>query len=274
MPIYPEQNSFDVFKYGDNFLLDNKTKRPLVYGGVPADDFNALGQNWHTCVYDWKKLKQTNFEFLTKKITILMDLYHCLRLDHFIGYVKCYQIDAKHEQKAKWVDAGGEDCIKTIVNKFGKNSFVVEDLGLKIPEVQEVKQKYGLTGMKVMQFELDKCPNEYCYEDKNNITYLGTHDNNTFIGYLNRLGLEQKKQIAKSLGKRYYTDEKLTLEILQKLLSYKNNKVIVGVQDLLLQGEEFRTNVPGKAQGCWEYRLPENYKTKIKQTLKIITGEK
>ena len=54
LPIYPDPNSFDVFLNRDQFKLDKKTLEPLVYGGVPADEFSDDGQNWGTCIYNWE----------------------------------------------------------------------------------------------------------------------------------------------------------------------------------------------------------------------------
>ena len=148
LPIYPDPNSFDVFLNRDQFKLNKKTLEPLVYGGVPADEFCENGQNWGTCVYDWDYMKSLNYNFMIDKIQKLLDMYDILRLDHFLGYVEHYEWDANIAKKGKWYKKGGEDFFNVLKENCDMNRIVIEDLGLDKKEATRVRKKFNLKGGK------------------------------------------------------------------------------------------------------------------------------
>jgi 4-alpha-glucanotransferase len=105
---------------------------------------------------------------------------------------------------------------------------------------------------------------------KNTIYYMGTHDNNTFMGFLNRLNRAQLKTIDDYLGTKSLTKQQLQINVINSMLASKSDIIILQAQDFMFEGEDFRMNIPGVAANCWEYRLPNNYKFRIKQTLQKI----
>lgn len=265
MPIYPNPNSFDVFFNPKCFLLDKESLTPLVYGGVPADDFCDNGQNWGGCVYDWKYLNATNYEFFIEKIGHLLRHYDVLRLDHYLGYVEHYEIDAKNQSRGKWVKGGGKDLFTALQKKISLTKIVVEDIGIYKEEAEIVKQKFNLKGMRILQFA--NCENSSCLPqnvDKNCIYYLGTHDNDTFIGFLSALNKEQRSAFLKLLDIDECENEEILIKCVQKMIKSKAKTIILQAQDILMQGSSSRMNIPGKADGCWEYCLPQDYKQKAK----------
>jgi 4-alpha-glucanotransferase len=273
IPIYPDPNSFDVFNNPECFLLDKNTYMPLVFGGVPKDEFCEDGQNWGTCVYDWEYLEKNNFKYIIDKINLTLQKYDILRLDHFFGYVEHYEHSATKKGEGQWVKGGGEKLFEHIAKNCDLQSLVIEDLGLSKQEAEKVKNQFNLKGMCVVQMIMESNEN-LCYlpqnVPQNCIYYLGTHDNNTFVGYLKNLKKEQKSKLCKLMNIKYQCNKKLHIKCMQKMLESKSGLVVVQIQDLLCQDGKSRMNVPGQAAGCWEYKMPKIYSKKVQKTLAKI----
>ena len=267
MPIYPDKSSLDVLNNLESFKLDDKYM-PLVTGGVPPDDFCKDGQNWGTCIYNWENLKQNGYQWIVRKINILQSYYNILRIDHFAGFVEYYEISASDKLNAKWTIGGGEDLFNTIKSKCDITSLVIEDLGIVLPSHKLVRDKFNLTGMSILQQCISN--NKYLPQNvaKNSIYYLGTHDNDTYIGFLRSIDKEHKQQLLTSLGLKKLSNKKILIESVKQMLKSNSQTVVLQMQDFLMQNEKFRTNYPGRAEGCWEYKVPNNYKSKFKRNLK------
>ena len=273
LPIYPDPNSFDVFANVDQFKVEKGTIKPLVYGGVPADEFCADGQNWGTCVYDWDYMKSNNYEFMLGKIKLLLTKYDILRLDHFLGYVEHYEWDANKKKSGKWHKKGGEDFFKALQKTCDMNNLVIEDLGINKPTATKIRKQFNLKGMCVVQMIMEHKKNLRYLPDKveyDNLYYLGTHDNNTFIGYLKGLNKQDRAKFCSLMGVDNKNVKQIHLDCIRKMLASKSEVVILQIQDYLMQNGKYRMNVPGQAAGCWEYKMPSKYKAKVAKTLSMI----
>lgn len=265
LPIYPNPNSFDVFESPQQFKLD-KNLKPLVSGGVPGDEFCPDGQNWGTCVYNWPLMKKEGFAYLLKKIKLFLSRFDILRLDHVMGYD--YHYEWAPNNKGKWQDGGGYEFFNILSKNINMKKIVIEDLGIIHQSLNEIKNIFKIKGMKVVQFALD---DESILESLvNNITYLGTHDNNTFLGYLKTLNSSQLEKLCNMFKIQKKGLKQIQLGVINKLVNIPNLTIILQIQDYLLQDESSRMNYPGRAADCWEYRVPNNYKKVIQQNLKEI----
>ena len=272
LPIYCEPYAFDIF-YMPNYYLLDKDYNALAYGGVLGDDFNDYGQNWGTCVYNWSKIEKENFKFFVDKISRILSLYDVVRLDHYNGYCDHFEVDVNSEGRVrgKWVEAGGTKLFTVLKNKFGLDKFVIEDLGNNRPASAKVKKEFNLVGMSILQFAHDKdstyLPTNV---DNNCIYYLGTHDNNTFVGFLDSLSDKDKLDFCTLVGVDGKNNSEIAIECMKKILNTKTKYKIFAIQDLLLQDERYRMNVPGQADFCWDYKVPNNYKARMSKVLKQI----
>ncbi len=270
LPIYPDKKSFEVFYSPGKYKLNNKTLLPAVTGGVPADCFCAEGQDWGTCIYNWKEIQKENFEYLIDKIKDILSLCDILRLDHVAGYVEHFENNPTTPSKSKWVKEGGKAFFEALEKKIPLKHFVIEDLGIISKACQEVKDNFSLTGMKVLQFALEleshSTNNDFC----NDISYLGTHDNNTFVGYLNELPTQKKQALCDLLQIENKSNKQIAIDCIRKLLDKKSKFVVLQLQDLLLQNSKQRMNIPGQAENCWEYRAPYNIEKLFKKNLRKI----
>lgn len=270
IPIYPNIFSFDVYANRDMYQLD-KNYNMLCTGGVPKSSQDENEQNWGSSVYDWTELKKNNYAYLVKKIKMLLEKFDILRLDHFYGYVEHYEFSTQNDKDNKWVKAGGIDFFTTLAKQIDINQIVVENLGFVKEECDKVMKKFDLTGMCVLEdaiFNSRYIPKNV---EPNNIYYVGTHDNNTFVGYLDSLDEKSKEKFCEMLNlNKNSSNKKIVTTALKQMLQSNAKYDIFQIQDLLFQGSFYRMNIPGVAFDQWEYKVPKRYQHKIKNTLNII----
>jgi 4-alpha-glucanotransferase len=79
--------------------------------------------------------------------------------------------------------SSGDEFLMAVTKALGQNlPIIVEDLGHLTQEVFDLRDKYGLVGMRVLHFGFVNTPdNMYLPHNyvRNCIAYTGTHDNNT-----------------------------------------------------------------------------------------------
>ena len=83
MPFYVIYDSADVWTYPELFHLD-EDKAPYTVAGVPPDYFSETGQLWGNPVYQWDVLKETDYDWWTKRLSHNLALFDLLRIDHFL----------------------------------------------------------------------------------------------------------------------------------------------------------------------------------------------
>ena len=135
---------------------------------------------------------------------------------------------------------------------------IAEDLGDITKEVIDLVEYSGFPGMRVFQFgflhdgDTPHKPHNYI---NNCIAYTGTHDNNTLLGYVWELDEYNRKNMLEYCG---YTDANWDRgydSIIRTIFMSNAGLVILPIQDLLGYGSDTRLNIPGKADGNWQFRI-------------------
>lgn len=145
------------------------------------------------------------------------------------------------------------------------DSFVIEDLGINKPAATKIRKLFNLKGMCVVQMVMENKKNLRYLPNKveqDNIYYLGTHDNNTFIGYLKSLNKQDRVKFCSLMGVENKNVKQIHLDCIRKMLASKSQVVILQIQNYLMQNGKYRMNVPGQTTGCWEYKMPYKYESK------------
>lgn len=87
--------------------------------------------------------------------------------------------------------------------RWVKGSLVAEDLGVITPEVEELRTRFGLPGMKILQFGFDgesdngHLPNRH---GEQSVVYTATHDNDTTLGWWAILGQHDRERVRPYLA--------------------------------------------------------------------------
>lgn len=268
IPLYVAYDSADVWANPRLFKLNKNLTRKKV-AGVPPDYFSATGQLWGNPVYDWKVHEGEGFAWWIDRIRRAFALYDVVRIDHFRGFDRYFEIDATEDtaMSGRWKKGPGAKLFAAAQAALGKLDFIAEDLGTLDAGVYRLMRRTGYPGMKVMQFAFDGNPgNPYlpCNIDENSVCYTGTHDNNTLVGFLEELKPEEGERLREAL-RPLLKDAKIPVRLNGNLqtakamralaISVRSNLSVLPAQDILLTGAETRMNVPSIASGNWSYRL-------------------
>lgn len=260
MPFYIELDSADVWSNPKNWKLAVNGKGEKA--GVPPDYFNSEGQLWGNPIYNYTAMAKNNYSFFVKRFERLSQLFDILRIDHFIAFSRYWSIPANSNtaKNGKWIKGSGDAILKAITAKVPVE-IIAEDLGILTPEVIALKDKYNLPGLKVLQFAFDEDednlyqPHNY---EKNCVAYIGTHDNNTFMGLLNGGDWEKINRFKNYLRiPLEWGNDAVVDNSIIALYRSSANKVILTMQDILKLGEESRMNIPGIIEGNWGWQLDQ-----------------
>lgn len=277
IPYYVNYDSSDVWSNQLIFKL-NENKASVYVSGVPPDYFSKTGQLWGNPVYNWDKLKETDYNWWIKRLEHNLKLFDILRLDHFRGLVSYWEIPAEEKTavNGKWVNVPTEDFFTKVINHLKELRFIAEDLGTITPDVIEWRKKLKLPGMKILQFAFgDDFPNgSYLPHNHTNssIVYTGTHDNNTTKGWWeNEATLEEKNRV-KEYVKHPFHDDNINWEFIKMAMNSSANTAILPMQDILGLGAEARMNTPSTNYGNWVWKLSKDFiGDEVKEILKEIT---
>lgn len=259
IPIYVSYDSCDVWSAKELFLLDEKD-RPSCVAGVPPDYFCSDGQLWGNPIYNWDVMKKDGFRWWEDRISHMFRMFDGVRIDHFRGISSYWSIPASSDsaRNGEWKVGPGKDFIDMLHAKFPDKLIIAEDLGEITPDVTELLDYSNFPGMRIMQFgflsydDSTHLPHNYV---NNCIAYTGTHDNNTLLGFVWELEAEKRQYLLDYCG---YTGDDWNNgydTIIRCLFSSAAGLVILPIQDLLGYGSDTRLNIPGKADGNWQFRI-------------------
>ena len=262
LPFFVSQDSSDVWANPQWFLLDNHL-RPKSVAGVPPDYFSADGQLWGNPVYDWDALRRSGYRWCIDRLKALLAHVDLVRLDHFRAFCAAWHVppEAKNARSGQWVPGPGADFFAAVRSELGHLPFIAEDLGLITPDVVALRDKFGLPGMRVLQFAFDgNSANPHLPENytANTVVYTGTHDNTTTRAWFDALP-DNVRQTARSYAAQSGAETtEVAWDFIRLAWSSKAGLAIAPLQDLLNLGVEGRMNVPGTATGNWRWRCTES----------------
>jgi 4-alpha-glucanotransferase len=256
--IFVNYDSADVWTHPELFELDEERKMIRV-SGVPPDYFSATGQRWGNPLYKWGELKERGFDWWVARIRRTLTLYDMIRLDHFRGFEAYWSIAAEEETavNGQWVKAPGHELFQRLKDVFGDLPFIAEDLGLITPEVEELREHFGMPGMRILQFGFgDRASHLYLPHKyvPNTVAYTGTHDNNTTLGWWRDGASPGEKAGAQTYLQTIVYDGDIVWAMIRAAARSVANLCIFPMQDILHLGSEARMNTPAAGDGNWTWR--------------------
>jgi 4-alpha-glucanotransferase len=276
--IFVNYDSSDVWTHPELFELDGEG-RPIRVSGVPPDYFSATGQRWGNPLYKWGELLDRGFDWWVARIRRSLQLYDTIRLDHFRGFEAYWSIAAEEPTALHgvWVKAPGHELFARLKEVFGELPFIAEDLGLITPEVDELRERFGFPGMKILQFGFsDRGAHLYLPHrfEQNTVVYTGTHDNNTTLGWWrDDIGETERAHVQTYLG-RIEHDGDVVWAMIRAAAGSVANLCIFPLQDILHLGSEARMNTPAAGEGNWTWRygadaLHPDFAVKLKALMEM-----
>jgi 4-alpha-glucanotransferase len=256
IPIFVAYDSADVWANPDLFFLDAKGK-PTVVAGVPPDYFSATGQLWGNPLYRWDVMAARGYDWWIKRLRMMFTQVDILRIDHFIGLHRYWEIPARAKTaiKGRYRPGPGAAFLQAARDALGDLPIIAEDLGALTPEVEALRDQFELPGMKILQFAFDSdatnpfLPHNY---PQRCVAYTGTHDNDTSAGWFAKAPPEER-----SLAQRYFarSGEDISFDFIRGVMGSGADTAIIPLQDVLCYGSDARMNFPGVASGNWQWRF-------------------
>ncbi len=256
IPIFVAHDSVDVWTQPHLFdLLPDG--RPRTMAGVPPDYFSPTGQLWGNPLYRWDQHAETGYGWWIQRFRAVLDLVHVVRLDHFRGFAGYWEVPAGSTTavEGRWVPGPGAEFLTKMGEALGDLPIIAEDLGEITPDVIELRDQFGLPGMKILQFgfatdESDEfLPHNF---PENCVAYTGTHDNDTSLGWLRAAPESERRFALRYLGS---DGRDFAWDLIKAAWHSPARLALAPMQDLLSLGTEARMNYPSKPSGNWTWRM-------------------
>ncbi len=258
--IFVNYDSADVWRNPNLFMLDENLQ-PSVVAGVPPDAFSITGQRWGNPLYRWEACKAQGYDWWIQRMKGTLEMCDVVRLDHFRGFESYWEIPANEPTavNGKWVPGPRDDLFRSLRANLGDLPFVAEDLGLITDEVNALRERLAMPGMKVLQFGFGD-PGAHIYLpqnfEHNCVVYTGTHDNDTTRGWWETsAGNEEKRHAANYFGN---ASDGIHWAFIRAAFSSVARLAIVPLQDVLGLGSEARMNTPSLSDGNWGWQFTTN----------------
>ncbi len=265
LPIFVAQDSADVWARPDLFQLD-ETGRPIFVAGVPPDYFSADGQLWGNPLYRWEAHAAEKFAWWITRLKATTDRVDLVRLDHFRGFEAYWEVPAGSETAAtgRWALGPGTAFLEALRDGLGGLPLIAEDLGNITAEVEALRDRFALPGMRILQFgfngstdhDLPHMHINHC------IVYTGTHDNDTTVGWFTTTDAnttQPSEQIAfeRAFALRYLgtNGKEIHWDLIRIGMASVADTLIVPLQDIFGLDGSARMNIPGTAEGNWSWRF-------------------
>lgn len=265
MPIYVAMDSVDVWSNLPMFLIDEKTLKVEKVAGVPPDYFSEDGQLWGNPIYNWQAMKEDGYSWWISRLSQALKTYDTVRIDHFRAFASYWAVPADSDtaKVGEWLDGPKMDLFNRVKDVFGEAPIIAEDLGVFGEDVVKLLEDTGFPGMKVVQFGFDPnadsshLPHNAC---ANSVNYVGTHDNNTILGWLweasekeRRFALDYAGFEGDNWGEGGYYS-KSCRKIIEAVWKSSSNTAIIALQDMCGFGSDARMNIPGVPEKNWRFR--------------------
>lgn len=269
VPIFVAHDSVEVWSAREQFQLhaDGSLR---VQAGVPPDYFSRTGQLWGNPLYDWSRMQADGFAFFRQRIARTAQQFDRVRIDHFRGFAAYWEVpgQARTAEHGRWVEAPGAALFTALANdpETARVRYIAEDLGVITPDVEELRDRFALPGIRVLQFGFG--PDDH-YDGrpwamrKNAVVYTSTHDNAPIVAwYRGDADGTRREEEARADRERVHAylgyvpaPHDVHWALNRLAMATAADTVIMLVQDVLGLGAESRINTPGKSEGNWGFRL-------------------
>ena len=188
----------------------------------------------------------------------MLRLFDIVRIDHFRGFHSAWAVprEAKDGIIGVWQDGPKDKIIQQLIDVAGnEDRIIAEDLGIIPQEVLDLRLRYNLRGMAILQFGFDEDYAESPHNPENinsmQVVYTGTHDNDTTLGWWQATDESTRANVLSVTGE--------TDDIVGSMIGLAKNSnsslCIIPLQDILRLDSSGRMNVPGVEKGNWRWRF-------------------
>ena len=257
LPIFISHHSADVWANPELFQLD-ENGLPAVVAGVPPDYFSETGQKWNTVLYNWAAHKRTGWRWWRERMARMLRLFDVVRIDHFRGFHSAWAVPREAENGiiGEWQEGPKQALIQELIDIAGDESRIIaEDLGIIPQEVIDLRLKFNLRGMAILQFGFGTDYQESPHNPDNindmQVVYTGTHDNDTLLGWWQSAGDDIVTNVRSIIG----DSNDVVGSLIEVAKDCAAPLCIIPLQDILRLDTSGRMNIPGIEKGNWQWRF-------------------
>ena len=181
-------DSADVWSDPGQFQLDENLQ-PTEVAGCPPDGFSADGQLWGNPLFDWEKMARDGYRWWMDRIAAQFRVYDILRIDHFRGFESYYAIPFgdKDARRGRWRKGPGLAFFRQLEQTLASGRSSQRTWASWSPPCARCSG-HRLPRHEGAEFAFDSrddngreyLPHNFCV---NCVAYVGTHDNDTALGW-------------------------------------------------------------------------------------------
>ena len=276
IPIYVAFDSADTWANPELFQFDD-SGMPIGVAGCPPDGFSAIGQVWGNPLYKWGYHQETGYAWWIKRMERCFKLYDVVRVDHFRGFDEYYFIPYGQNTAAggHWEKGPGIELFRALTEALGERKIIAEDLGYVTDSVVKLVKDSGYPGMKVLEFAFDSREESnyfpYTYT-QNCVAYTGTHDNQTVMGWFQKLPEEDYQMAVNYLDLKKEDEKEINWKMIRTVLASVADTAIIPLQDYLGLDDRARINTPSSLGGNWTWRMdPQTVTETLEKQILALT---
>lgn len=267
MPMYPTFDSVETKYHPECFEIENG--KFIFEAGTPPDYFNSEGQKWNSPVYNIENMIKNNYKYLVNRFKYHLQLFDKVRVDYFRGYDSFFKIPiGKSGAEGRYSPGPSYDFFDELLKNTNIEDLIIEDLGDIREETIKLREHYGFTRQKILQFSIDLNNLwDMDNEEENVLVFPGNHDCQTIHGWYKTLNDEYKEKLKEFLRRNECYDINVNIGIMQYCTKCKAKIAIITVQDILGLDDSARINIPGiDIQENWSWKLIDfnDFKERIK----------
>ena len=162
------------------------------------------------------------------------------------------RIRPQHQEMIQQIGALGRQLLTAMAKAFPSLPLIAEDLGALTPEVEALRDDFGLAGMRIVQnaFWSGRSGDMPHNHPGRSVVYSGTHDNETTVQWWSSRNAAERARF-----KAYAGDGPVHEAMARIVLASPAALAVLPMQDILGLGKSARMNLPGTALGNWGWRM-------------------
>jgi len=252
---YVAHDSADVWAHRACFQLDPEGQMQ-GQGGAPPDAYAEEGQCWETPLHRWETHHTERYKWWRRRFRMASLQTRHIRLDHFNGVTRYWAIpeSASTAADGAWAPGPGGNLLQALTEILPEDTIIAEDLGSETPGGDELRGRWGIPGMRVLQFAIGApADNPHHPEQiREDICYCAsTHDAPPVEEWIRSLNASDHKDLEAMAGGSDVWD------VLACVWRSKACLATAQIQDVLALGSAHRMNRPGTEEGNWTWSLPK-----------------
>ena len=209
-------------------------------------------------IYDWEAHAAEGYRWWTDRLAASVALTDVVRIDHFRALNDYWEVPAgaATAELGRWLPGPGASFLSAVEQRLPSMPFIAEDLGELHPGVSELRDRFGLPGMKVLVFGFESDAHDPFLPHnlpRRCVAYTGTHDNDPVQGWWDHASDEVRRFSLDYFDGWDGTD--VPGRMIRALWASDANWVVIQMQDLLRLGRQSRTNTPAVADGNGRWRM-------------------